>query len=166
MRVISPLDLRRSLGAILDAAAAGERFVVERDRRPLAMLVSVADGRRLEPDPADARRRRLEALARLERLAARQAVVMPPAALPRAEPPPRAERPPRPVGRAPSADLPQAADRAPAGPGSPAAAPRPAEHPPAPSGPTPVAATAAPERLDRHRAERVRHAGEDLVGLG
>lgn len=71
MRVISPLDLRRSLGAILDAASAGERFLVERDRRPLAMLVSVEDGRRLDPDPAEARRRRLVALDRLEALAAR-----------------------------------------------------------------------------------------------
>ena len=35
MRTISPLDLRRSLGQILDEASAGERFVIERDRRPL-----------------------------------------------------------------------------------------------------------------------------------
>jgi antitoxin (DNA-binding transcriptional repressor) of toxin-antitoxin stability system len=65
MRVVSPLDLRRSLGAILDAASAGERFVIERDHRPLAMLVSVEDGRRLEPDAEEARARRLVALDRL-----------------------------------------------------------------------------------------------------
>jgi antitoxin (DNA-binding transcriptional repressor) of toxin-antitoxin stability system len=67
MRTVSPLDLRRGLGAILDAAAGGERFLIERDHKPLAMLVSVEDGRRLEPDPAERQRR---ALAALDRLAA------------------------------------------------------------------------------------------------
>ncbi len=67
MRVITALDLRRSLGRILDEASAGERFVIERDRRPLAVLVSVEDGHRLADD-ADARRGRTEAA--LERLAA------------------------------------------------------------------------------------------------
>jgi antitoxin (DNA-binding transcriptional repressor) of toxin-antitoxin stability system len=66
MRTISPLDLRRSLGAILDAASAGERFLIERDHRPVAILVSVEEGRLLEDDP-DARRRRMHAaLDRLE----------------------------------------------------------------------------------------------------
>jgi len=68
MRVITPLEIRRSLGAILDAASAGERFLVERDHRPMAMLVSVEDGRRLDEDPAarrDRRRRALEHLAAL-----------------------------------------------------------------------------------------------------
>ena len=51
MKRISPLDLRRSLGSILDAASAGERFLIERDHRPLAMLVSVEDGARLYPSP-------------------------------------------------------------------------------------------------------------------
>jgi antitoxin (DNA-binding transcriptional repressor) of toxin-antitoxin stability system len=67
MRVITPLDLRRSLGRILDQASAGQRFVIERDHRPMAILVSVEDGRRLEDD-ADARRARVEAA--LDRLAA------------------------------------------------------------------------------------------------
>jgi PHD/YefM family antitoxin component YafN of YafNO toxin-antitoxin module len=67
MRVITPLDLRRSLGRILDEASAGERFVIERDRRPLAVLVSVEDGNRLSDD-AETRRARTEAA--LERLAA------------------------------------------------------------------------------------------------
>jgi antitoxin (DNA-binding transcriptional repressor) of toxin-antitoxin stability system len=66
MRVISPLDLRRSLGRILDEASAGERFVIERDHRPMAMLVSVEDGRRLDED-AEARIARMDAA--LERLA-------------------------------------------------------------------------------------------------
>jgi antitoxin (DNA-binding transcriptional repressor) of toxin-antitoxin stability system len=65
MRVITPLDLRRSLGAILDAASAGERFLVERDHRPVAMLISVEDGRRLDDEPAVRRRRSLDALERL-----------------------------------------------------------------------------------------------------
>ncbi len=68
MRTISPLDLRRSLGAILDEASAGERFLVERDHRPVAMLVSVEDGRRLDGDPEERRRRTVAALDRLEAL--------------------------------------------------------------------------------------------------
>lgn len=60
MRTISPLDLRRSLGRILDEASAGQRFVIERDHKPLAMLVSVEDGRRLDDD-AEARRARMDA---------------------------------------------------------------------------------------------------------
>ena len=65
MRTITPLDLRRSLGAILDAASAGERFLVERDHRPVAMLVSVEDGRRLDEDEVERRRRALAALDRM-----------------------------------------------------------------------------------------------------
>lgn len=39
MRTITAMDLRRRLGETLDQAAAGERIVIERDRRPLAVLV-------------------------------------------------------------------------------------------------------------------------------
>ena len=67
MRTVTPLDLRRSLGAILDAASAGERILVERDHRPIAVLVSVEDARRLD---GDAEERRLRALAALDRLEA------------------------------------------------------------------------------------------------
>lgn len=73
MRVISPLELRRSLGAILDAASAGERILVERDKRPLAMLVSVEDGRRLGDDPDERRARALAALDRLTAIGERRA---------------------------------------------------------------------------------------------
>ena len=66
MRTVTPLDLRRQLGRILDDASAGERFLIERDRRPLAMLVSVEDGRRLDDDAAGRRERALAALDRLE----------------------------------------------------------------------------------------------------
>jgi prevent-host-death family protein len=65
MRTISPLDLRRSLGQILDQASAGERFLIERDHRPLAVLVSVEDAARLDEDRQERIRRRLEALDRL-----------------------------------------------------------------------------------------------------
>ncbi len=71
MRVITPIDLRRSLGRILDEASAGERFIIERDHRPLAVLVSVEEGRRLEDD-VEARRARTEAaLDRLEAIGRR-----------------------------------------------------------------------------------------------
>jgi len=65
MRTISPLDLRKQLGAILDAASAGERFLVERDHKPVAMLVSVEDGQRLDEDEGERRRRSLAALDRM-----------------------------------------------------------------------------------------------------
>lgn len=68
MKTVTPLDLRRSLGSILDAASAGERFLIERDHRPVAILVSVEDGRRLEDDVEERRRRRLAALDRLQAL--------------------------------------------------------------------------------------------------
>jgi antitoxin (DNA-binding transcriptional repressor) of toxin-antitoxin stability system len=66
MRTVSPLDLRRSLGSILDAASGGERFLIERDHRPLAMLVSVEDGRRLDESSDEIMKRRLAALERLD----------------------------------------------------------------------------------------------------
>jgi antitoxin (DNA-binding transcriptional repressor) of toxin-antitoxin stability system len=68
MRTITALDLRRSLGSILDAASAGERFVVERDHRPMAMLVSIEDGRRLDEAADEIRKRRLAAIARMPKL--------------------------------------------------------------------------------------------------
>lgn len=72
MRTISPLDLRRSLGSILDAASAGERFLIERDHRPVAILVSVEDGRRLDGDPDERRQRAIAALERLEAIGRHQ----------------------------------------------------------------------------------------------
>ena len=67
MRTISPLDLRRSLGRILDEASAGQRFLIERDHQPLAVLVPVEEGQRLEDD-VEARIARMDAA--FERLAA------------------------------------------------------------------------------------------------
>ena len=66
MRVITALDLRKSLGSVLDQASAGERFVIERDHRPLAVLVSVEDGHRLEDDIEARRARTLAAITRLQ----------------------------------------------------------------------------------------------------
>ena len=66
MRRISPLDLRRSLGSILDATSAGERFLIERDHRPLAMLVSVEDGARLDESKEERNKRALAAMARID----------------------------------------------------------------------------------------------------
>ena len=48
MKTVTPLDLRRSLGRILDEASAGERFLIARDHQPLAVLVSVEDAARLD----------------------------------------------------------------------------------------------------------------------
>jgi antitoxin (DNA-binding transcriptional repressor) of toxin-antitoxin stability system len=66
MRTITPMDLRKSLGAILDEASAGERFLVERDHKPVAMLVSVEDGHRLDEDREARLKRALAAMDRIE----------------------------------------------------------------------------------------------------
>ena len=71
MRVVTPTDLRKRLGELLDAASAGERLLIRRDGRPLAVLVSVEDGRRLDEAANEMRDRRMAALDRLEELAAR-----------------------------------------------------------------------------------------------
>jgi prevent-host-death family protein len=65
MRTITPTDMRQRLGEILDAASAGERILIERDRQPLAVLVSVEDAQRLDGDAEERARRRLAALDRL-----------------------------------------------------------------------------------------------------
>jgi antitoxin (DNA-binding transcriptional repressor) of toxin-antitoxin stability system len=66
MRTITPLDLRRSLGRILDEASAGQRFLIERDRHPLAVLISVEESALLDEPPDEARARRLAAIEALE----------------------------------------------------------------------------------------------------
>ena len=62
MRTITPLDLRKSLGLILDQASAGERILIERDHKPLAVLVSVEDADRIDEDRQEQIKRRLAAL--------------------------------------------------------------------------------------------------------
>ena len=77
MRTISAMDLRRRLGDVLDRAAAGERILVERDRRPLAVLVPYEDALRLERDSDGSRDRALAALDRLESFARRMTEARP-----------------------------------------------------------------------------------------
>lgn len=71
MKTITPMDLRRSLGRILDEASAGERFLIERDHLPLAILVPVADAARLDESDEDAARRRRAAWDGIREYAAR-----------------------------------------------------------------------------------------------
>ena len=76
MRAISATELRARLGEALNRASAGERVVIERDRKPLAVLVSPEDAARLDESSADLAKRRLATLDRLaafrEEMAARQ----------------------------------------------------------------------------------------------
>ena len=40
MRIVTATELRAKLGEILDAASAGEKILIERDHKPLAILIS------------------------------------------------------------------------------------------------------------------------------
>lgn len=71
------MELRRKLGEILDRASSGEHIVVERDRRPLAVLVPYEDALRLQESPDAAKARALAALDRLDELARRMAAQRP-----------------------------------------------------------------------------------------
>jgi len=68
MRVVTPTDMRKRLGEILDAASAGERILIERDHKPIAWLVSPEDGRRFDEDKQARIKRSLAALDRLREL--------------------------------------------------------------------------------------------------
>jgi prevent-host-death family protein len=50
MKSISALDVRARFGQVLDEAAAGERFVVERAGQPVAAIVPLRDLERVDPD--------------------------------------------------------------------------------------------------------------------
>jgi len=65
MRSVTAMALRARLGEILDAASAGERIVIERDHKPMALLVPYEDAARLETNEQERIRRSLEALDRL-----------------------------------------------------------------------------------------------------
>jgi prevent-host-death family protein len=66
MRTISALDVRARFGQVLDEAAAGERFIVERAGLPVAAIVPLRD---LEAtDPVRVRERRLAAVDELVRM--------------------------------------------------------------------------------------------------
>jgi antitoxin (DNA-binding transcriptional repressor) of toxin-antitoxin stability system len=78
MRVVTPTDMRKRLGEILDAASAGERILIERDHKPIACLISPEDGRRLDDDEASRIARSLAALDRLDEFSQRMAAAYPP----------------------------------------------------------------------------------------
>ena len=71
------MDLRRRLGEILDAAAAGERIAIERDGRPMAVLVTPDAATRLDEDEQGRIERGLAALDRLDAFRERMARLHP-----------------------------------------------------------------------------------------
>ena len=73
MRTVTAMTLRAKLGEILDAASAGERIVIERDHRLMALLVPYEDAARLNPNEQERIARSLAALDRLEALSQRLA---------------------------------------------------------------------------------------------
>lgn len=68
MRTVTAMGLRARLGEILDAASAGERIVIERDHKPMALLVPFEDAARLDTEEHE---RIAISLAALDRLYAR-----------------------------------------------------------------------------------------------
>lgn len=66
-------ELRARLGEALNRASAGERILIERDHRPLAVLVTPEDAARLEERPEDRVERKQRALARLAAFSERMA---------------------------------------------------------------------------------------------
>ncbi len=79
MRVVTPTDMRKRLGEILDAASAGERILISRDHRPLAVLISVEEAEQLEGEARkEAIQRRLAALDRLVEFGKRMREEFPP----------------------------------------------------------------------------------------
>lgn len=76
-RTVTASALRARLGEILDRASSGERIVVERGHRPIAVLVSPEDAARLEPDEAERVARNIAALDRLAAFRERMALEHP-----------------------------------------------------------------------------------------
>lgn len=77
MRVVTPTDMRKRLGEILDAASAGERILIERDHRPIAWLISPEDGRKFDEEKEARIARSLAALDRLDEFSRRIAAEYP-----------------------------------------------------------------------------------------
>lgn len=69
MRTITALEVRAKFGQVLDEAAAGERFIVERAGLPVAAIVPLADLAASDPDQI--RQRRLAAVEELARIGRR-----------------------------------------------------------------------------------------------
>lgn len=65
MRVMTATELRARLGEALNRASAGERILIERDHRPLAVLVTPEDAARLDESREERARRVDRTLARL-----------------------------------------------------------------------------------------------------
>ena len=65
MRVMTATELRARLGEALNRASAGERILIERDHRPLAVLVTPEDAARLEESSEERATRKQRTLARL-----------------------------------------------------------------------------------------------------
>ncbi len=77
MRIVTAMDLRRRLGEILDAAAAGERIAIERDGRPMAVLVTPEVAMRMDAGEQARVERGLAALNRLDEFRERMARLYP-----------------------------------------------------------------------------------------
>jgi prevent-host-death family protein len=75
MKTVSALEVRRSLGRILDEAAAGEQIVIERAGQPIAALIPMSDFH--EVSVGTRRQRRLDAIAEIQRLARRYPIGIP-----------------------------------------------------------------------------------------
>ena len=78
MRVVTPTDMRKRLGEILDAASAGERILIERDHKPIAWLISPEDGQKFDEEKEARIARSLAALDRLREFSVRMAELYPP----------------------------------------------------------------------------------------
>lgn len=68
MRTITALEVRAKFGQVLDEAAAGERFIVERAGLPVAAIVPLRDLEAMDPERV--RERRLAAVDELVRMRA------------------------------------------------------------------------------------------------
>lgn len=77
MRTVTAMELRRRLGEILDAAAAGEPITIERDGRPMAVLVTPEAAARLDQSERARIERGLAALDRLDAFRERMARLHP-----------------------------------------------------------------------------------------
>lgn len=77
MRTVTAMDLRKHLGEILDAAAAGELIAIERDGRPMAVLVTPEAAMRMDEDEGARVARGLAALDRLDEFRERMARLHP-----------------------------------------------------------------------------------------
>lgn len=69
MRTITALEVRAKFGQVLDQAAAGERFIVERAGVAVAAIVPLADVDAMNPERV--RARRLAAVEQMRRMGER-----------------------------------------------------------------------------------------------